>query len=338
MAKLVRELDGIDKKILNVMQWDFPLVVRPFEAVGGKVGISEDEAINRILDLKKDGGIVRQISAIFDTRALGYKSSLVAMRIDPNKIANVAQVLNKHPGVSHNYKRNHAYNLWFTIAVPPDGSLERDVEEAAKEDGVEKYIILKNLRLFKISVKLDMTDNGDSKPQEKDNPDSLEARKPDSPDSITQQDKESIRELQKDLEIAEFPFVGMAKRLGTTQTGIIDKAKELIERGFMRRFSGILRHRKAGFSANGMAVWVAPEDKIEQLVKETMSFPQISHCYQRPTYPDWPYNLFTMIHAKKVDQCKQTAEEISNRTGITRYDILFSTKEYKKDRVRYFVE
>jgi len=106
----------------------------------------------------------------------------------------------------------------------------------------------------------------------------------------------------------------------------------------MRRFAAILRHRNAGFSANGMIVWKAPEEKIDNIGNTLASFPQISHCYRRPIYPDWQFNLFSMIHARTLEAAEKIAAEMSETVGIKDYKILFSLREFKKERVKYFEE
>ena len=328
----VHEMDAIDKKLLNLLQWDFPLVVEPFRALAEKVGTTEDNVITRINRLK-DSGIIRQINAIFDTRMLGYKSSLVAMQIDDNVIDEVANKISGHPGVSHNYKREHSFNLWFTLAVPPNLSLEDEIAKMTQINGVKKVRLMPTKKLFKIGVKLDVERPDPENPA----PDDVIKEKNVKRVQLTKDDIARIIELQKDLALVPRPFLYISNKLGITERELLDIAKEFEERGIMRRFAAILRHQKAGFVANGMVTWEVPEDRLEDVAKIAISFSQVSHCYQRPVYEDWPYNLFTMIHARSKDSCERIAKEISTRTGITEYVILYSTKEYKKERVKYFV-
>lgn len=328
----LQDLDSVDKKLLNLLQWDFPLDVRPFHILAERVGVSEQNVITRIHKMKQSG-IIRQISAIFDTRMLGYKSSLVAMQIDENAIDKVAMKISEHRGVSHNYKRDHQFNLWFTLAVPPNASLEDEVARLAKTDGVRKYRLLPTKKLFKIGVKLDM-ENPDTKnpyPNENIRKKNIERR------PISNDDIKKIIELQKDIELVSRPFLNMSRRLAMTEEQIINHVMMFEEIGIMRRFAAILRHQKAGFVANGMVTWKVPPERIQEVANVAISFSQVSHCYERPVYEDWPYNLFSMVHARSKDACERVALEISKRTGITDYVILYSTKEYKKDRVKYFV-
>ena len=150
-------MDKLDTEILNEIQWKFPLVAKPFDEIAKKFEISSDEVKDRLIQLKRKG-VLRQLSAIFDTRKLGYTSSLVAMEIEPDKLEHVAHQINKHPGVSHNYEREHQFNLWFTLAVPPGSDLEKELDKFSKLDGIKKTRMLPTLQLFKIGVKLDMVD------------------------------------------------------------------------------------------------------------------------------------------------------------------------------------
>jgi siroheme decarboxylase len=328
---LIHELDNIDKQILNDIQWSFPLADKPFLELAKKYHISEDEIIQRIKILK-DTGIIRQISAIFDTRKLGYKSALVAFAVDKNKIDNVANEINKHPGVSHNYERNHEYNIWFTLAVPPDGDMKADLDKMAALEGVLKYRVLPTLKMYKIGVKLDMVNDDPEKPNPNDDVKNLETKS----EKISPLDKEYIRQLQKDIEIIKEPFKTIAENLRISTSELFNKIKEYENIGIMRRFAAILRHRQAGFTANGMIVWKIPEEKVDEKGLKIASFPQVSHCYRRPVYPDWEFNLFSMIHARTIEAAEKIAKEISTVIGMEDYKILFSSREFKKERVRYF--
>lgn len=326
-------MDDLDRQILNEIQWTFPLVVQPYRDIAKKFGVSHEAIKERLINLKKIG-VLRQLSAIFDTRKLGYKSSLVAMEIDPNKLDFIAQQINRHPGVSHNYERNHEFNLWFTLAVPPGSDLKTEVEKFQKLDGIKKIRLLPTIQLFKIGVKLDMVEEQkhEVKPTEE------KKKIQDVKFTATEKDKEFIRKLQKDLDIVDRPFLNVAKKLGMTEEQIFDKLKHYEQIGVMRRFAAILRHRDVGFIANGMIVWKVPEERITEVGGKLGAFPQVSHCYQRPVYPDWPYNVFSMIHCKSEDEAKEMAQTIQRQINVDDYRILFSAREFKKTRVEYFVE
>ena len=326
-------MDTVDKAILNEIQWTFPLVPEPFAVIAQKFGIKEEELTRRLVALKKIG-IIRQLSAIFDTRKLGYKSALIAMAIEPEKLDHIANQINKHPGVSHNYERNHEYNLWFTLAVPPGNDLKSEVDKFSKLSGIKKIRLLPTIKLFKIGVKLDMVE--ESAPEVKPTEEKKKIR--DVKFVATEEDKRYIRELQKDLEITKRPFLKSAQNLGITEETLLEKVKFYEEIGVMRRFAAILRHRDAGFVANGMIVWKVPTERIDEVGAKLGAFPQVSHCYERPVYQDWPYNIFSMVHCKSVEDAQLMAKEIQRQINVNDYKILFSSREFKKTRVEYFVE
>jgi len=326
-----QQIDSIDKQLLNDIQWVFPLTDRPYLEISKLYNISEKDAMQRILHLKEIG-LIRQINAIFDTRRLGYKSALVAFVVKHDKLNHVAEQVNKHPGVSHNYERNHEFNMWFTLAVPPNADMKTDLERLASTDGVTKYRVLPTLKLYKIGVRLDMVNEDTKMPEPTDKVKTLNPKK----FNLTEKDKEFVRELQKDLKIMPEPFKELADTLGITTSQLFEKIKEYEDIGVMRRFAAILRHRDAGFTANGMVVWKVPDLKIDEVGNKLAAFPQVSHCYRRPVYPDWQFNLFSMVHARTIEAAEKIAMQMSESIGIKDYRILFSSREFKKERVKYF--
>jgi len=321
-----------DRALLDLIQGDFPLVERPFQILGEKLGESEDEILARFKKLR-DLHVVRQVSAIFDTRRIGYKTSLVAMKVAPENLQEAADVINRHPGVSHNYARNHAYNLWFTVAVPPSGDLGRDVDEMHDLTGAEKTWMLPTLKLFKIGVTLDMTGEADilRKAPVKHSWSKIETF-----DAPSKADQELIRVLQQDLPDAPRPFDAYAAELGVSTDELFENARRLLEEKKMRRFSAVLHHRDAGYVSNAMAVWEVPPERVDEVGGQMASFAAVSHCYERPVYPDWPYSIFTMVHGRHKSECTAIVDAIEKETGITDRALLFSTKEFKKVRVEYF--
>ena len=326
-------LDESDKELLNEIQWTFPLVTRPFDAIAKKFDTTP-EIIKEKLNNLKEIGVLRQLSAIFDTRKLGYTSSLVAMEIEHDKLEHVASQINRHPGVSHNYERDHQFNLWFTLAVPPGADLNSELEKFNVLKGIKKVRMLPTLQLFKIGVKLDMVDDKKHEVAPTEEKKEIKNIK----FEPTEDDKDFIRELQKDMEIIDEPFVKAANNLGITEDELFSKMKHYESLGVLRRFAAILRHRQVGFTANGMIVWKVPEDRITSVGETLGSFPQVSHCYERPTYDDWQYNVFSMIHCKTHDEAYDVAKTIQNQIDVNEYKILFSSREFKKTRVEYFVE
>ena len=331
-------MDLVDRKILNIIQTRFPLVEMPFAEIGDELELPEEEVIERIGELKGKN-VVRQISAIFDTRRLGYKTTLVAMRLQADELDAAAQIINVHPGVSHNYARNGHFNLWFTVAVPPYEDLAETVEEMASRTGAESYRLMPTIKFFKIGVNFDMVkeEGAAKKYYSPDGYDRADGQNWNKAMPITDFEIEVIRELQEDVELTPRPFSPMAERLGIPLQELFDIADSLQERSLMRRFSAVLHHRRAGFRSNAMAVWKVPSERAIEVGNIMAQSRWVTHCYERPTFPDWPYTHFTMIHATSQETCEDVAADLSEATGITEYQLLYSTREYKKTRVRYFV-
>jgi siroheme decarboxylase len=326
-------LDDLDKRLLNLMQGSFPIVPRPYAHVAGEAGISEDEAMARVQRLL-DERIIRQVTPIFDTRALGYESMLVAAKVDPEHPWRAANVINEHPGVSHNYLRNHDFNIWFTIATEPDSALglQGTLDVLAEEAGAESVRQLPTLKLFKIRMDLEMEAGTDALAKAAEAVAPAETQRQPYDDF----DKAVIRATQGDLPVISEPYAPAAAELRIDQRRLLHHLQAMQERRLLRRVAAILFHRRAGFSANGMGVWKVPDDRILELGTRMAAFRGISHCYQRPTYADWPYSVFTMAHGRSKEECDAILDSIAADTEISDRATLYSSTEFKKIRLEYF--
>ncbi len=328
-------MDSINRILLDRVQRSFPLVPEPYEVLSGGLGIDGEEVRERIRSLK-DRKLVRQISAIFNTGALGYRSSLVAMAVPESELDRAATEVNRYPGVSHNYLRPGAYNMWFTIAVPPGTSLDEAVAELSAASGGWRTLVLPALRKYKLAVVLDVLEEGEGDPGEDGfgTPlcESSVAFRP-TPENIG-----IVRCLQEDLPLVERPFRDWAHSLCMEETELIRTIDEWKRYGFMRRFAAVLNHRQVGFGFNGMVVWNCPDDRIDEYGRILASHHEVSHCYHRPSYPEWPFNLYAMVHGRSAGDCREVAEMLGEAIRLKTYEILFSTREYKKIRLKLFRE
>ena len=328
-------LDDVDKQLLNLLQGSFPIARRPFAAIAEAAGLSEQEVLERTSYLL-DKRIIREITPIFDTRALGYESMLVAAKVDPEYPHRAAQVINSHPGVTHNYLRNHDFNLWFTLAVEPGSPLgmQGTLDVLQEKTGAESIRQLPTLKLFKIRMDLEMVEGTEALAQAVSAQEPLEL----DPIEVTEEDVATIRATQGPMPAVTEPFAPAAERLGTTQEEVLARLESLRERKALRRVAAILYHRRAGFSANGMGVWQVEPERILEVGRQMAATRGISHCYERPTYPDWPYALFTMAHGRSKEECDAILDAISAGTGITERATLYSSTEFKKIRMLYFTD
>ena len=153
---------------------------------------------------------------------------------------------------------------------------------------------------------------------------------------LTEIEKKIIASIQEDMAVAERPYAAIADKLGIDETELLDRLKDLSRRGVIRRFGATLRHQRAGFSANAMVAWKVDEDRIQDVGRKMASFHQVSHCYRRNPSADWPYNLYTMVHANSEQACLETAREMSKAASVEDYTLLFSRQELKKTSMVYF--
>ena len=335
-------MDAFDRQLLNAMQEAVPLVSRPFAALGRPLGLGEQQVLERIRRLK-DKEVIRQIGPVFSSRRLGYQSTLAAFHVRRERLDNVAQIVSAHPGVSHNYSRNHFYNLWFTLTLPRNRDLEAEIRQLASTADVTEYVNLPSLRRFKLGVHFDMSEKREiarTDAKATGAPSAAPERQPpDGGPSLTAFERDVVRAIQGDLLLVRRPFAHPAAGLGVREERLLTVARDLDERGIMRRFSAVLKHRRAGFTANGMGCWVLPSNRIVEAGQTAATFRAVSHCYQRAAHPPrWPYNLFTMVHGQTEQEVEETVAHIEDAIAPIDYTILYSQKEYKKQRVRYFLE
>jgi DNA-binding Lrp family transcriptional regulator len=328
-------LDELDRRLLNLMQGSFPLDPHPYAAVARAAEIPEEQVLERVGRLLEER-IIRQVTPIYDTRALGYSSMLVAAKVDPEHPWRAAKIVNAHPGVSHNYLRNHDFNMWFTLATEPDSplGLEGTLEVLQQLTGAESIRQLPTLKLFKIRMDLEM--EGDTKALASEGTPQQEAVL--EAVSYDERDIAVIRATQGNMPVVGEPYAPAAQRLGIEVGALLEHMEGMRERGLLRRVAAILFHRRAGFSANGMGVWRVPAERIMELGPRMASYRGISHCYQRPTYEDWPYSVFTMAHGRSKEECDAILDAIAEQTGIEERATLYSSTEFKKIRLLYFTD
>lgn len=355
-------MDETERRLLNLIQGQFPIHPEPYRVLGESLGITPEAAFAKVKHLY-DLGIIRRLGGVFDSRRLGYFSTLCTAKVPEDKVSLTAELLAGIPGVTHNYLRDHPYNMWFTlIASSPQkaGEILRGIREAT---GVEVFS-LPALRVFKIRVDLDMgaVDWPEKEPegdletenlgQEDLGPEAIEEVErffQGTGENVGMQeqtpawgwvdaDRPLIRVLQRDLPHVLNPFKDLASRLEWPEEQVLTRTESLLESAVIRRFGAVLRHQKAGFLANAMGVWQVGADRVEEAGLAMAGFREVSHCYERPALPDWSYNLFTMVHGRTPEDCRRVMESIAAATGISHFGMLFSQAELKKSSMEYFME
>jgi len=337
------ELTDLDRAVLTEIQAGFPVSWAPYcdiaETLSAKgEPVTEIDVLNSVLKMRETG-VIRRVGAIFDSYRLGYRSTLCAIAAPNERIEEVAGIIGTYPNVTHNYEREDRYSVWFTLIAPSDADIQRILDEIAQRTGIHDILNLPAIRLFKIRVDFDFTGErsarGEAPPIVK--PAEIE------PVVLAEDEKELVRLLQDDLPTSEHPFSELHEMLefrGTdrSEEWVRETTQRWIDTGVIRRFGAAIKHHKTGFAANAMGVWDCPEDRVEEVGPVLASFKEVSHCYERPRLPQWPANLYTMIHARTRDEVEQIAERLRDASGLPAPRLLYSTREFKKASMRYFME
>ncbi len=334
-------MDDLDRRLLNAVQRGVPLVREPFDQLADELDCDADELIRRLEALRGDDGVIREISAIFHAPAMGYRQALVAMRTPADRLDAAGEAAAGHPGVSHCYARDGEVNLWLTLAVSPASrlGLERTARILAADADAGEPMVLPTLRRYKLRVQFDMTGSDDSAPPDAADAGGVSAEATGAagrPPEITDEQLRAVRTLQRDLPAEADPFARLAADKGLDPDMLLVHAADFLAAGWMRRYAAVLRHRRAGRQANLLVAWKVPEPAADAEGARAARMPAVSHCYLRPTAEGWPYNLYTMIHGRSAQDCELAVEELVATTNLSEHVELWTTKEYKKRRVRLF--
>ena len=316
-----------ENQLAREMQRSFPLCPNPWAALADVVGTKEKDVLNTVRRWK-DEPLLREISAGLEGSALGYESALVAGEVPEKDLERVAAIVNEHPTVTHNYLRNHRYNLWFTIAVPREMGVEASLEKLSVATGIPRFYPLRRTLTFKIGVNFDMK-------RKKSLTEKLELREA-RPVRLTERNQRMFRALQTPLEAEPYPFERVARVAGVSERELLAFAQE--HRGnAMRRYVATFHHRRLGVQGNGMGVWNVPEEDHARVGGILAAAPEVSHCYARNPIEGFGYTVYSMIHGPDEEAVRDVVRRLSRETGVDDYLILFSSREFKKCRLRYFL-
>lgn len=319
--------DERKNELARLVQQAFPLERRCWDALAEQVGASPEEVLGQMREFV-DSGVLREVSAILEGSALGYESALCAGRVPEADIDRVAAVLNAHPTITHNYIREHWYNMWFTLAVPSEMGLEATLASLSDATGVPYFGVLRRTKTFKIGVNFDLEKRRSQTRR-------LELR-PVADVQLDDRTRALFRALQVPLELTDDPFGDLGARTGFAPEELLAHARAHLG-GAMRRYVATFRHRRLGVRGNGMAVWAVDEPDQARVGHVLAGAPEVSHCYARDAIDRFPYTVYSMIHGPDRDAVEGIVERLTEETGVRDRIILFSTHELKKCRLRYFL-
>jgi siroheme decarboxylase len=323
-----------ESKVLNRIQRDIPLVERPFREIADEMGLQEDAVIGTIGDLKRRRS-VRNIAGIFEPSGLGYSTTLVALQVPEDRIEGAAALINSHPGVSHNYLRDHRYNLWFTLAEEREDLLGETVRFIVEKAGATDALNFRNEKQYKIGLRLNVgDDDGDNVGL------MVPARSRPDHRPFSAAERDAILLLQRDLPLDREPFSRLVSesRDGLTPGALLAIGDEMKQTGYMRRYSAVIRPAHTGFSANAMTVWrPSATDSIDRVAELFSREGAITHIYRRTVHPGrWEYPLFAMIHARGDGELAGIVERLARESGVGDHLVLTTLRELKKEKVIYF--
>ncbi len=343
----------VEDTLLVALQRGIPLKRRPFAELGESVGLSEAEVLAALRTLFEEKR-ARRFGAVFDVRRLGYLSALCAVDLPEDDIETYAAALKPYVGITHCYERGwppdldadgpgggggvHVPNLWFTLARL-DGLFQAELAEIEQRLSPHRLLVLPAIRRFKIDVVFDPSRRNRAEVFP-----GVDLAGPDHEGSdltfsdFSGPDKAIVRAMQGNLPLSETPFDDVAAGLGIATEALLARLQEWDANGVLRRVGVILRHRHMGFKANGMCVWKVDRERVVEAGRALASFPQVTHCYQRPRDPDFDFDLYAMIHTGAWSTTMELFEQLQQKAGLEGGRVLCSLREFKKTSPKYFCE
>lgn len=319
--------DALDFQLLNDFQRDFPLVSAPFAELASRLGVGEKVVLGRLENLRREGKISR-VGAVFAPKRIGA-STLAAMAVPPEKLEAVAAAVNRFPEVNHNYEREHRYNLWFVVTAASEGRLQASLGAIELAAG---YPLLALPLLEEFHIDLGFCLNGGKQK-------SVATALPVKPVALMDEaERRLVSVLQEGLPLFIRPFALIAERIGASEPEVIGRIRRWLEEGAIKRFGVVVRHHELGFRANAMLVHDIPDDQVSAIGRALAEEPGVTLCYRRPRcLPEWPYNLFCMIHGRERGEVEATIAELRQRHKLEAcaHEVLFSLTRFKQNGARY---
>ncbi len=325
----MQPLDPRDLQLLDRWQRGFPLVPAPFAEVARQERRDEAEVLAALARLG-DVGVLSRVGAVVRPNTAGA-SLLAAMRVVPDQLERVAAIVNAEPGVNHNYEREHAFNLWFVVTAPDVPARDAVLSRLRAATGLD-ILELPLLESFYIDLGFRLG----NAPTVEQKPVAMEkqvqtAREP------SEADRRLIGALDHGLPLASRPYAALGAGLGLSEKDVLDRLASLIEQGVITRFGLVVRHRPLGFTANAMAVWDVPDEDVARVGALLAGQPCVTLCYRRPRrLPDWPYNLFCMVHGRERAAVVAEIEALTQRAGLKNRsrEVLFSRRCFRQRGAR----
>ncbi|AXS80615.1 Lrp/AsnC family transcriptional regulator [Dechloromonas sp. HYN0024] len=318
---------SLDFQLLNDYQRDFPLVPAPFAELAARLGVAEKVVLGRLENLRREGKISR-VGAVFAPKRIGA-STLAAMAVPADKLEAVAVAVNRFPEVNHNYEREHRYNLWFVVTAATEGRLQASLGAIEQAAG---YPLLALPLQEEFHIDLGFCLRGEKQK-------CVATAQPVLPAAlIDEAERRLVSVLQEGLPLFIRPFALIAERIGVSEPEVLGRIRRWLEEGAIKRFGVVVRHHELGYRANAMLVHNIADDRVSAIGRALAEEPSVTLCYRRPRHlPEWPYNLFCMIHGRERGEVESIIADLRQRHGLesAAHEVLFSLTRFKQNGARY---
>lgn len=324
-------MGNLDFRLLNDFQRGFPLVREPYVELARQLDSDESSVLAALARLL-DGGAISRVGAVFAPRRVGA-STLAALAVPPERLETVAEQVSAYPEVNHNYERENDYNLWFVATAPSAERLDQVIENIATTTACP-LIRLPLQEEFHIDLGFDLNGGAKLKRQVHSTP----AQPPETYCALPLPQQNLMMALQDGLALSATPYAHLAGRANMSEEEVLGLLSQWLEEGLIKRFGIVVRHQELGYNANAMCVWDVPDSSVQAIGQSLAGLPGITLCYRRARHlPDWPYNLYCMIHGRERAEVERLLKQISEQVGLGKYPgaVLFSLRRYKQRGARY---
>ena len=323
------ELSLLERSLINRFQGGFPLAGRPFASVAEQLGSDEQGVITTIRDLL-DRGWLSRFGPLYNAERMGGGLILAAMEVPESDFERVTELLNQIPEVAHNYRRDHRLNMWFVLATDTPKGIDDAVKAIEQASGLTVYAFPKEQEYY-LGLWFELGEDGGFRTR------SLPSTPYGPPATLDDLDRRIVTVTQAGLPLTPEPCETVAESAGCEPGEVVARMEGMMRSGVIRRIGLVPNHYKLGFRGNGMTVWNVPDEQLDAVGERVGALDYVSHCYARPRrLPQWPYNLFAMVHGKDRAQVSERVEEMSRllEGEIIGHDVLFSSAVLKKTGMR----
>ena len=328
-------IDDVDARLLDGFQSGFPIQERPFRAVAETIETDEADAVARVEDLL-DRGLLRRFGPVLNPPVIGA-STLAALSVPEDRFDEVAAVVNGHEQVNHNYRRDHAWNMWFVVTASSVARRDAILDDVAADAGLEPLVLPMQTDYY-IDLEFPVV-NGDRFARESAAAEGVEATHVDAAarSDFTPFEAALLLRIQDGFPRTATPYRDLATQLDAPVADVLACLQRLVEESCIKRIGCVVDHVATGFDSNCMVVWDVPDDELDDRGSAVGGLPYVTLCYQRPRRPqrDWPYNLFTMIHGREAAAVDAKIDELAAEHLSVPHERLYSTATLKQTGARY---